>query len=240
MWSFCVFQPHHLVEKYMVVQHQSIVCVSVCVSLLPLLWSWSVHQSPERVSARHLVRCLLHTSFVCVCVSVCAGPSLCLFTLPPRHCVYGSICCLLLFLSLSLISVLLGWSPRLYMSYFWRFLLWKDYPPSPFSLSLSLSHPLSLTPPDFFSCLSCFPSLFFCPRPSSLRSTVALSVLPLCNVLCIKSSLSLTPAVDRSEGWETRCNAIFSFVFTGGIFYHEDEFLRGECGQGKYHHSVLF
>lgn len=80
-------------------------------------------------------------------------------------------------------------------------------------------------------------------RPPSLLpppSTVALSGLPVCNVLCIKSSLSLTPAVDRSEGWETRCNAIFSFVFTGGIFDHEDEFLRGDGGQGKYHHSVLF
>lgn len=68
----------------------------------------------------------------------------------------------------------------------------------------------------------------------------SICALPQCYVLCIKSSLSLTPAVDRSEDRETRCNAIFSFVFTGGIFYHEDEFLRGDGSQGKYHHGVLF
>ncbi|TWW67408.1 hypothetical protein D4764_02G0004490 [Takifugu flavidus] len=44
----------------------------------------------------------------------------------------------------------------------------------------------------------------------------------------------------RSEGRETRCNAIFSFVFTGSIFYYEDEFLQGDGSQGKYHHWVLF
>lgn len=112
--------PQNLDEKYMVVQHRPIVCLKcVCVSLLPLLWSWSVHQSPERVSARHLVRCLLHTSFGCVY----ARPSLCLPTLPLHHCV-----CVCFFLSLSITSVLLGWSPRLWMSYFWRFLLWKYSP----------------------------------------------------------------------------------------------------------------
>lgn len=47
------------------------------------------------------------------------------------------------------------------------------------------------------------------------------------------------PAVGRSEGRETRGNANFS-VFTGGIFYHEDEFLRGDGHQGKYDHSGLF
>lgn len=46
--------------------------------------------------------------------------------------------------------------------------------------------------------------------------------------------------MDRSEDRETRCNAIFSFVFIGGIFYHEDEFLRGDGSQGKYHHGVMF
>lgn len=46
--------------------------------------------------------------------------------------------------------------------------------------------------------------------------------------------------MDRSEGRETRCNAIFSFVFTGSIFYYEDEFLQGDGSQGKYHHRVLF
>lgn len=45
--------------------------------------------------------------------------------------------------------------------------------------------------------------------------------------------------MDRSEGRETRCNAIFSFVFTGGIFYHEDKFLRGDGSQGKCQ-DVLF
>lgn len=98
------------------------------------------------------------------------------------------------------------------------------HPPRLFLLSL-LSLLLALSP-----FLSLLPPLY----------GGSIYVLPLCNVLCIKSSLSLTPAVDRSEGWETRCNAIFSFVLTGGIFYHEDEFLRGDGGQGKYHHSGLF
>lgn len=97
-----------------------------------LLWWPSVHQSPERVSARHLV-CLSASHFLCLCVClcVCAAPSLCLLALPLRHCVCARICSLSPSLSnptpCPLISVLLGWSPRPWISYFWRFLLWKDY-----------------------------------------------------------------------------------------------------------------
>lgn len=62
--------------------------------------------------------CLFHASFVCVCVCAFAGPSPCLPALPPLYCVHEKIHTLslarLLSLScnlLSLISVLLGWSP---------------------------------------------------------------------------------------------------------------------------------
>lgn len=108
------------------------------------------------------------------------------------------------------------------------------------TVSLFSLVPSSLIFPLFvLSPLAALSSLW--PRPSSFLSTVApICALPRLYVLCIKSSLSLTPAVDRSEGRETRCNAIFSFVFTGGIFYHEDEFLRRDGSQGKYHHGVLF
>lgn len=96
--------------------------------------------------------------------------------------------------------------------------------------NFSLVHLVSLACP----LLSLAPSLLL-PLYSG-----SICALPRRYVLCIKSSLSPTPAVDRSEGLETRCNAIFSFVFTGGIFYHEDEFLQGDGSQGKYHHGVLF
>ena len=124
------------------VRHRSIVWagLSVCVRLLPLLWSRSVHQSLERVLARHLVHRLLHTSFVCVCVCMRAGPSPCLLTLPPRHCVWRRLLSLSLSLFLSLSSqCLIGWSARPWMSYFWRFLLWKRLftPPTPY---LFMSH----------------------------------------------------------------------------------------------------
>lgn len=111
-------------------------------------------------------------------------------------------------------------------------------------LLTTVSHSLSPFPSPWLFLSFLFSSLVFPPSfsapfppPSPLQRPY---LCCFCNVLCIKSSLSLTPAVDRSEGWETRCNAIFYFVFTGGIFYHEDEFLRGDGGQGKYHHSVLF
>lgn len=109
-------------------------------------------------------------------------------------------------------------------------------------LLTTVSLVLSFHPPRLFLLFLLSLLLALSPFSSLLPPLYggSVDVLPLCNVLCIKSSLSLTPAVDRSEGWETRCNAIFSFVLTGGIFYHEDEFLRGDGSQGKYHHSGLF
>lgn len=87
-----------------------LLCVCVCVSLLPLLSSWPVHQSPERVSARHLVCCLLNTSFVCVCVFVCVlvQASVSLHFLLAIVCMEAHTLSPSLSLSLSLISVLLG------------------------------------------------------------------------------------------------------------------------------------
>lgn len=68
--------------------------------------------------------------FVCVCVCFCESQtkplSPCTSSIP--LCVCKHLLSLSLSLSLPLISVLLGWSQRLWMNYFWRFLLWKDYP----------------------------------------------------------------------------------------------------------------
>lgn len=152
-WSnlkFSPFESHHRLKKKAhrrITQiHCSSVCVHVCMSA-SCVYCHSSQSIKARSGCRQSIwsACLLHTSFVCVCVCVCAAPSLCLLTLPSRHCVYGKICSLSLHpLSHSLISVLLGWSPRPWISYFWRFLLWKGYSP-PSSVSLSLSCPLCVT-----------------------------------------------------------------------------------------------
>lgn len=91
-----------------------VVRAHVHISLLPLLSLRSVHQSPERVSAKHLVS-LSFSRFLCLCVCLCVfWSSLCLPALPPLYCVHKRIHALSLSLacnSLSPISVLLGWSP---------------------------------------------------------------------------------------------------------------------------------
>lgn len=80
-----------------------------------------------------------HFLCLCVCLCVCWPKPLSPYTSSWLLCVEACALSLFLalspFLSLSLITVLLGWS----QSYFWRFLLWKDYPPPP-SLGLSVSH----------------------------------------------------------------------------------------------------
>lgn len=112
---------NHTIWMKNTVQHR-FNCLSkcVCVSLPLLLWSWSVHQSPERVSARHLAAvCFTLPLFVCVFVCVLVQASVSLHFLPTIVCVEAralaipSRCLpLSLLLSLSLISVLLGRSPR--------------------------------------------------------------------------------------------------------------------------------
>lgn len=78
------FKSHHLFEKihstnqliacvYVRVCVHEHMCTRVCVCAAAscvLLWSPSVHQSPERVSARHLV-CLSASHFLCLCVCLC-------------------------------------------------------------------------------------------------------------------------------------------------------------------------
>lgn len=111
--------------------------------------------------------CFTLPLFVCVFVWVLVQASVSSHFLPAIVCMeaYARSPFLSLILSLSLISISLGWSPRLWMSYFWRFLLWKDHPPhlNAITLLYTLLWKSIFVLPDFyvfcvFDTLTCFRS----------------------------------------------------------------------------------